>query len=281
MVNGLDRIAANAQTPDQLLPYVKAVSGLESSICGEGVLHRSEDQGVLIVYPQNYSRDLLDNAVAEALKTPNLRQITVIAPDAPAQAPQSAQKNHDYYWQLQLPLSPPKGKQANMLRRAGREANVSLESGEKAWTEEHGDLTKEFCKRKGDKLDAGAIYLFEQLGKYIANVPDAALFSCRHKIANKLLGFAIGDFTAFGTAFYMFAVRSTDAPPGVADLLLASLAAEAENRGHSRINLGLGIDPGVEFFKKKWGATKFLPCVETSWQIAPPVKKGWFARLFG
>ena len=63
-----------------------------------------------------------------------------------------------------------------------------------------------------------------------------------------------------------------------ADALLAALAAEGAERGHGLLNLGLGIHPGVAFFKKKWGASAFLPCVETSWTLQ---KKGWLTRLLG
>ncbi|MDE7372282.1 MAG: translation initiation factor IF-2, partial [Desulfovibrio sp.] len=99
--------------------------------------------------------------------------------------------------------------------------------------------------------------------------------------AGRLLACAIGDYSSFSTAFYMFAFRSPDAPPGTADALLAALAAEGAERGHSLLNLGLGMGAGVSFFKKKWGATPFLPCVETSWSPRPEKKRGWLARIFG
>ena len=79
----------------------------------------------------------------------------------------------------------------------------------------------------------------------------------------------------------MFAFRSPDAPPGTADGLLAALAAEGAERGHSLLNLGLGMGTGVSFFKKKWGATPFLPCVEPSWSPRPEKKRGWLGRIFG
>jgi hypothetical protein len=34
---------------------------------------------------------------------------------------------------------------------------------------------------------------------------------------------------------------------------------EAKREGKRYINLGLGINPGITFFKKKWGGTAFLP----------------------
>lgn len=78
---------------------------------------------------------------------------------------------------------------------------------------------------------------------------------------------AVGDYSALSTAFYMFAFRQDDCPPGVSDALLRALADEAERRGQSTLNLGLGIDGGITFFKKKWGAFLAMPHLETSWTV--------------
>ena len=58
------------------------------------------------------------------------------------------------------------------------------------------------------------------------------------------------------------------------------LVSEAEARGHMRFCLGLGIDPGIRFFKRKWHARPALPCLETGWSTrATTSGGGWFARL--
>ncbi|MBI5895880.1 MAG: translation initiation factor IF-2, partial [Desulfobacterales bacterium] len=81
------------------------------------------------------------------------------------------------------------------------------------------------------------------------------------------------------TAFFMFSFRDPQAAvPGSADLLLGALLDEANQRGQIRMNLGLGIDEGIRRFKEKWGAERFLPYVETSWETRSP---GLLARLFG
>ena len=87
---------------------------------------------------------------------------------------------------------------------------------------------------------------------------------------------AFGDFTALGTAFYMFAFREPHCPPGVADLLLHHIALEGSRQGQRLLNLGLGINAGVTFFKKKWGARELFPLITTSWQLPP---KHWWKRL--
>lgn len=282
----LAELTAQAITPDQLLPYVRAVSGLESRLCGGCALHHGGGQAVLVAYPAGKPDDMaaVDAALAEALALPGLEHITVIAARRPAAAPDTAQSTEDTYWSLPLPLVPPPGragqKVRNLVRRAGREIVIDQAGGAGAWTPDHTALAEAFITRKGDALDAGSVYIFRKLGDYLEAAPDARLFSAR-EASGRLLACAIGDFSSFTTAFYMFAFRAPDAPPGTADALLSALAAEGAARGHALLNLGLGMGAGVSFFKKKWGATLFLPCVETSWTPEPPKKRGWLSKILG
>lgn len=285
MVGSLARLTSAAVVPDQLVPYVAAVSGLETSVMAGCALHRAGGEAVLVAYPPGdpLSRSKADEAVRLACQQPGIEHLTVLAAARPEAAPADAVSGQDFYWQIDLPPAPYAGKLKNMLRRAAAELAVERASGCGAWSREHADLMEDFCRRKRGALAGDTVFLFEQLDKYLDQVPDALLFSAR-KGDGRLAGLAIGDYTAFGTAFYMFAFRSEDAPPGTADLLLDALAGEGAQRGHSCLNLGLGINPGIEFFKRKWGASKGLPYVETSWTLArkrPARKAGWFRRLFG
>lgn len=275
MVNG--KTTAKAITPDQLLPYVLAVSGMEYIDIDGLPFYYSDGAGVLAAHQRPDAAINLGAAVDKALDAAKLKNITVLATERPPQAPADCQCVKDMYWAIDLPHEAKNAKLRNMLKRASREIELEAKSGDKAWTPDHAGLVEAFCRRKKSALDDGSIYIFNNLDKYLAKATEAVLFSAIRK-NGALAACAIGDFSAFSTAFYMFAFRHHDAPPGTADLLLDAIVAEAEKRGMARINLGLGIDPGVEFFKKKWGATPWLPHVETSWNIS---KKGWFARLFG
>lgn len=277
MVTNLTRIDAHAVVPDQLLSYVSAVSGLESRMVGECILHLGSDHAVLIAYP---AQDSLNTAKMEeslelALKLPGLKHITVLSPHKLASAPDSAITHEDSYWMLPLPFEKTGGKLKNMLKRARRDLHIEQAMGPDAWKTAHSEMAQDFCARKS--LDDGTKYLFARLGDYLAASPEAVLFSAFNK-ADSLNALAIADFGSLDTCFYMFACRKRDAIPGAADLLLSAIIAEAEKRGHARVNLGLGIEKGVEFFKRKWGAQKWLPLVESSWDIP---KKGWLARLLG
>lgn len=47
--------------------------------------------------------------------------------------------------------------------------------------------------------------------------------------------------------------------PGISDLLFYEIVKKAKDSGKLFINMGLGINKGVVFFKRKWGAERFLP----------------------
>ncbi|MDL2307865.1 DUF2156 domain-containing protein [Desulfovibrio sp. OttesenSCG-928-C06] len=203
----------------------------------------------------------------------------------------------DCYYSLDLPFfradgEAPGQKLRNMLRRAGRELEIRRESTADGWQNGCSALVDEVLRTR--VLPPGTRHIYGQIKSYLDNVPGAVLFTAREKSAcavggcscegaeapGKLHGFCVGDFSALDTAFYMFAFRAADAVPGTADLLLAALVEEAQKLGHCRVNLGLCINGGIAFFKRKWGARAFLPYLETTWELRPS-GKGFFARLFG
>ena len=275
---GTGHVTAAAVTPDQLLPYVRAVSGLDSRMFGSCVGHTCEGQTVLIGYPLGDPRNAaaVDAAIDEALQTPGLKHITVLTAARPRKAPEHATVSEDAYWALPLPLPPLGQKLRNILRRAAREISIE-EGGAEAWGREHTALVESFCA--GRALEPGMVHIFRHLKAYLTQAQEARLFSAR-QADGSLVACAIGDYSSFSTAFYMFAFRLPTAPPGTADALLAAVAATGETRGHSLLNLGLGINAGIGFFKKKWGAEPFLPCVECGWDIRKK-ETGWLARLLG
>jgi hypothetical protein len=75
-----------------------------------------------------------------------------------------------------------------------------------------------------------------------------------------LVAFDVAEMASKAYAFYMFNFTSRDHfVPGASDLLLWEIIEHAQREDKRYINLGLGIDPGVTFFKEKWGGEPFLP----------------------
>lgn len=263
-------LGARAVVPEQIPSYVRAVSGRTLRSCEGFAAWTTADSCTLVAFPAQDEQtfcavgsaaydERLEKAVACALAMPNLRRITVLASVVPAAAPDRAVVERDAWWCVNLPHTPGQ-KLRNMLRRAQREAVVAVEN----WGPDHDALVDHYLKVR--TLAPGTRHIFGRVGAYVQASPDAVLFAARNA-SGRLLAMAVGDYSALCTAFYMFAFRQDDCPPGVSDALLQALADEAVRRGQSVLNLGLGMDGGITFFKKKWGAFELMPHLETSWTL--------------
>ena len=288
---GFSHVSAGALVPEQLVHYVRAVTGRAPVLCGNHIAYIHERHAVLVAYPGMGATSCEDggtlcwdwtacapekerrpaNAVpslAAALKILRRRcsEVTVLAPFRPAEAPRNATASHDCYWQTGLPPRESGGKLRNTLHRAARDVQVT----EDAWSSEHDALVRRYLDAR--PLRAGSRSIYASLPSYAALAGDATqgpkvcLLSARSG-DGRLAGFTLGDLSGLHTAFYMFAFRHDNAPPGTADLLLSHLMDRAAGLGLERMNLGLGINNGISFFKKKWGAAPLAPCVETSWSL--------------
>jgi hypothetical protein len=273
-----DRLAgvtAAAAVPEQVVAYVCAVSGSKPQRVGACVGYASEGEFVLVGYSLHDLRDTgaMTAAVDQALKLPGLRRITVVGPVRPPQAPEGSPLVQDDYLFVPVPHPPPAQKLRNLLRRAGR--GLVIERGGICGGE-HMALIQPYLD--GRHLAAGTRHIFRQLPRYLEKSPGSLLLSARLS-DGRLAAFSVGEFGSLHTAFYMFCFRHPGlAPPGSTDLLLSALLEEARERGQVRMNVGLGVNAGVRFFKRKWGAEPFLPYVQVSWE---PAAHGMFRRLRG
>jgi hypothetical protein len=270
-------VTAQAQTPEQVIPYVCAVSELKPRMLGPCVGYEREGEVVLVGYPLHDPKDAgaMAEAVSLALRLPGLRRITFIGPARPPQAPESAAIEEDGYYSLPVPAPAPGQKTRNLLRRAGRELTVERGG---SWGEEHTALVRRYLN--GRLLPAGIRHIYKRLPRYLAESSSSLLVSAR-LADGRLAAFSVGEYAGLAMAFYMFSFRDPGiAPPGATDLLLSQLLEAASERGHTKMNLGLSINEGISFFKRKWGAVPFLPYVQATWETASPGISTVLASLF-
>lgn len=263
----LTRVTSHAVVPEQVVAYVSAVSGARPRMVGPCVGYECGGEFVLAAYPLHDPRDegAMAEAVEQALQIPGLRRITVIGPTRPASAPPGSRFEEDRYYAVPVPPPEPASKLRNLLRRASRE--LTVERG-RQWGDDHLHLVQRYLDER--RLAPGTRHIFERLPGYLAASPGSLLFSAR-LADGRLAAFAVGEFASLCTAFFMFCFRDFQlAPPGSTDLLLSDLLDEAGRRGHSLMNLGLGVNEGIRFFKRKWGAIDFLPYVQVTWAPSPP-----------
>jgi len=189
----------------------------------------------------------------KAIKRFKPRNVALTAPVLPTSLRNFAHSPSDHYYRLDLSSISVSQKLRNMLKRADRELSVKKNTD---FEEEHKQMITEFLKTH--PVDEATGFIFNKINEYLSSSPNVRVFDARNE-RGELVAFDVAEFTPKDYALYMFNFGS-DARyvPGASDLLLSEVIQEAKRAGKKFINLGLGINPGVTFFKKKWGGVVFL-----------------------
>jgi hypothetical protein len=246
-------ITKHAYVPEHLPNYVSAISGTEPFLIGDFVIHLRAPYLVFVGYPlqEDWNETQMVGALNKTKSRFNPQVVSVIAPMLPSVFEDVASSHLDEYYRLDLDQLVIPKKTRNMLRRAQRE--VSICSG--VFDREHKKLIRAFLR--GSRFDKATQFIFKRVPEYVKS-KSVEIYDARNA-RGELVAFDVAEFGTQGYAFYMFNFRSSKHHiPGVSDLLLAHIIEHAKAEGKSYLNLGLGIDPGIAFFKKKWGAISFL-----------------------
>ena len=258
-------IREHAFLPEHILSYGMTISGLEPFLT-EGFLYfsREGENLVFIGYRLDQPPDpqKMEEALCGVVASRHPAQVAILAPSIPSACGPPVGKDHYYSLDLRGLTIPPKV--ANMIRRASRELKITRG---RTVGPDHLALIRAFCESR--QIDQDTRTIFQRIPAYLEASPTAVVFTARER-DESVVAFDIADFWANHYAFYMFNFRSLRHPfPGASDFLLQEIIAEAKLREKSRINLGLGINAGVTFFKTKWGARPFLPHESVLWRRKP------------
>jgi len=193
-------------------------------------------------------------ALEDAVKRFKPEVVSLTAPTIPSSVEDRAPSPHDHYYRLDLSSISISQKLRNMLKRAGRELSVGKKE---ELNEEHRQIIEDFLKTH--PMDEGTRFIFHRIDHYLSSSKTAWIFDARTD-RGELVAFDIAEFRPKDYALYMFNFGSdSHYVPGASDLLLSEVIQQAKTERKKNINLGLGINPGVTFFKEKWGGVVFLP----------------------
>ncbi len=251
-----DYIELHAYVPEHIPQYVAPISQAEPHLVGEFLVYTKKDLFVLVGYPLNgaFEAKRLEETLADAIGRFKPESVSLIAPAIPRSLQQEPPSPTDHYYRLDLSTVSISQKLRNMLARAGRELSVGKSLG---FDQEHKKIVEEFLENH--RLDESTRFIFRRIDTYLCSSKTASVFEAR-TVDGDLVAFDIADFKPRDYAVYMFNFRSqTHYTPGASDLLLSAVIGQATAEGKKYINLGLGINRGVTFFKAKWGGAAFLP----------------------
>lgn len=257
MLSSEDRrtIFEKAYVPEHLVDYVAAISGAEPFLIGEYLCYWSRKHLKFIGYPlsEEFSVSALEEILDKAVDRFKPDNVSIIAPRLPSIEEEAVmERSSDSYYFLDLKSLEKRKKLRSLLRRASREAAVKRE----IFGSEHQKLIGAFLRRRS--LDEASRYILKRILEYLSQSNSAVLFAARNT-EGKLSAFNVFDYGSRDCAFYMFSFFSRKHYiPGASDLLFNEAAKLAREQGKERVNMGLGINSGVAWFKKKWGAVATL-----------------------
>ena len=251
-----EHIELHAYVPEQIPQYVTVISQTEPHLVGEFLLYTKKGHCIFVGYhlTGTFEEKRLEETLGEVISRFKPESVSLIAPSIPRSIQQEPPPPADDYYRLDLATVSISQKLRNMLRRAGRELSVRESQGFKR---EHRQMVEAFLMNR--PLDEAARFIFQRIDAYLLSSKTAALFEAR-TAGGDLVAFDIAEFKPRDYALYMFNFRSqAHYTPGASDLLLSAVIERATAGGKKYINLGLGINRGVAFFKEKWGGAAFLP----------------------
>ncbi len=252
----LDYIEDYAYVPEHIHHYVTAISKAEPFFFRDFLAYAKKDRLIFVGYPlkEPFEEKWMRSALEDAIKRFKPESVSLIAPSIPSSLNDCVYPPSDRYYRLDLSALSISQKLRNMLSRAGRELSVEKN---KDFDEEHRKIVDDFLKTH--PVDEATRFIFEKIGEYLSSSTTAWAFDAKNN-RGELVAFDVAEFKPRDYTIYMFNF-SSDAlyVPGASDLLLSAVIKQAKTDRKKYINLGLGINPGVTFFKKKWGGTPFLP----------------------
>ena len=251
-----DHIERHAYVPEHIPQYVTAVSQTEPFLFGDFLVYAKKGHLILIGYPlkEAFEEKRMERALEDAVKRLKPEVVSLTAPAIPSSVGDCVHSPHDHYYRLDLSSISISQKLRNMLKRAGGVLSVEQSN---RFDEGHRKMIAEFLKTH--PVDEATRFIFQRIDRYLSSSKTARIFDARTE-RGELVAFDVAEFRPMDYALYMFNFSS--APlyvPGASDLLLSEVIQQAKAEKKKYINLGLGINPGVTFFKEKWGGVAFLP----------------------
>jgi hypothetical protein len=245
----------HAYVPEHVPDYVTAVSGAEP-FYSSGYLHYVKEGHLTFVgYPlgETPAPGRLQRALNDAILVRKPAQVAVIAGHTPSLSMKGIAQEEDDYFRSTLSNWKMPQKVRNMIHRAAQEVSTTEE---KSLGEEHGFLIASFLEKH--RVSGALRLIFEKIPVYVSSSPTARVFSARDK-ESRLVAFDVAEFGARDYVFYMFNFRNPERiVPGVSDLLFHEIMKEASALLKEHVNMGLGVNRGIRFFKEKWGGRPFL-----------------------
>lgn len=246
-------ILTNAYVPEHSVDLMTSVSGGEPFLIDGYFGCRRGEEIILVGYPLQHKFDVneLGIFVDQMRKKFNPSTISLIAPELSKQFTSSCVENEcDGYYTLNIHDRSNKKRKGRLSSTARKKLSIerSTEMGKA-----QGILSAEFIEEV--KPPTRVKNLLLKMPTFVNRSRDSVVLNAWDK-NNNLAAFYVVDLSARDFSTYVIGCRSKKCPiPGASDLLFFEMIQMSKVYDKRYIHLGLGVNPGIERFKKKWGGS--------------------------
>jgi len=249
-------ISRKAYVPEHIINLMVGISEGEPFLEGDYVFYAKGDWLIFIGYPLgvDYQANDFTAVLNDTIKKFNPRYTWFIAPEMPESFLHAArQRESDEYYKLDIQNQKVKKNLIQTIQKAA--AGLTIEKS-RQFSKEHLTLTKEFLRR--GKIPPRVRELFRRIPEYVARSSTSLILSAWDPNRN-LSAFYVIELAAWEFATYVVGCFSkSHYVPHASDLLFFEMINLARENHKEYIHLGLGVNEGIQRFKKKWGGIPFL-----------------------
>jgi hypothetical protein len=268
------QLLACAYVPEHIPSLMKGISGAEVHRAGHYAVFVKENWLLFVGYPLFGEFFLLDcqNALEQTRDQFKPENLSFIGPQAPEIWQEYlAGSQSDTYFTLDLENWQPKPDLIRQSRKASKTLNVTTGS---EFTRQHQRLVKELIERQ--PLPPLIAELYQAMPSYLRRSPSATLLEGRD-LDDRLNAFYVIERAAENFDIYILGAYSKKHYIAHAsDLLFLEMVNLAKQEGKTQLQLGLGVNPGIQKFKQKWGGKPFLPYEMRQYSFRPKSRLDWF-----
>ncbi len=249
-------ILTRASVPEHIVSLMTLISKGDPFLLDDHLGLAKDNWLIFIGYPLegNFLRERCERIVQRAVETFRPEYLWFIGPEIPPSLLNAAtERQTDQYYLFDIERT----KLRPYLQRLADKASEELivERG-RSISKEHEALISELLKR--EKLPARVRELYRAMPDYIGHSSSAWALNARDR-TGKLCAFTIVELGAKKFSAYILGSHSKKHyVPHASDLLFLEMINLTREAGKSSINLGLGVNEGIQRFKEKWGGKPFL-----------------------
>ncbi len=251
-------ILHKAYVPEHSVGFMRCMSSGEVFLIQDHLFVAGEDWLLAIGYPldEDYNPARFEQALQKAIKQARPENCWAVCPELPSSLAAHVLEQDLYY--ILDPWTKPGSRLLNLAGKA--EKSLQVDKG-RVFTAEHHNLWTEFTSSR--ELPSRVRNMFLRTKHVLAANADLVLLNAWDSQDNLAASLLLDTAPRRFLSYMIGAHSRTHYTPYATDLLFREMLKLARQQGKEFIHLGLGVNPGIRRFKRKW-----LGCPGWSYELA-------------